>query len=60
VYWVVALGGIRRRSWVEEVVGFFRAGGVFLFIGFFFIFIFFFFIRSRSGVFMTIEFGVFK
>ena len=38
VYWVVALGGNRQRSWVEEVVGLFRAGVVFLFIGFFFFF----------------------
>ena len=38
--WVACvLGGgflrLRRQSWVEEVVGFFRAGGVFLFIDFF-------------------------
>ena len=47
---MVALGGIGRQSWVEEVVGFSRAAGGF----------FFFSVRSRSGVFMTIEFGVFK
>jgi hypothetical protein len=33
---MVALGEIRRESWVEEVVGVFRAIGAFLFIVFFF------------------------